>query len=147
MRNGDLSNEVVPKILLVFEGALGMILQSDRRKFDRYIAKGRWQEAVALWHINPKMALKIWDVTRRLSMNLEIVTFQGPVEFGRELEIRLQDEEDLPVSRVWATTVTLLSRKIAYMPDLMRIYDPNPERQLTWGGKGQIITTEDQLGS
>ena len=147
MRNGDLSNEVVPRIVLVFEGALGFIHDEDRKKFNRYLSRKHWEEAAALWLINPLMAARIWYLTRHQSMTLDVVTFAGPKEFGEALEVHLQYVEELPVGRVWATRVELLARKIAYMPDLMKIYDPNPERWLTWGGKGQLIANPNELGS
>jgi hypothetical protein len=137
----------VPKIVLVFEGALGFIDRNDRRKFDRQIRRKRWHEAAELWVLHPLMMQKIWDVAKRLSLTLEVVTFAGPQEFGEALEYRLQDTEELPVHRVWATRPELLARKIAYMPDLAAIYDPDAARWLTWGGKGRIITDVNQLGA
>lgn len=146
MRNGDLSNEVVPRLVLVFEGALGFMPTEDWQKFDRSIRRKRWDDAAALWQINPLMAVRLWDITMRLSFTVDIVTFAGPEPFGEALEYRLQDVEDLPVGRAWATRPGLLARKIAYMPDLFRVYDPDPTRVLTWGGKGRIITRADEVG-
>ena len=147
MLRGDLSSEVVPRLLLVFEGTLGFIDAKDRKKFDRYISRKHWTEAAELWLINPGMAAQIWYLVRHKSLTIDLVTFAGPKEFGEALAYRIQDIEELPVHQVWATRVELLARKIAYMPDLMKVYDPDPERWLTWGGKGYRITSAHELGS
>lgn len=147
MRFGDLSNEVVPRIVLVFEGALGVITAEERRKFDKDIQRERWMEATRHWVLHEQMMLKIWDITRRQGMNLDVVTFAGPEEFGEALAYRLQEVEDLPIRQVWATRVEVLARKIAYMQDLAKIYDPDRSRFLTWGGKGYHLTDINQLGS
>lgn len=147
MRGGDLSNEVVPRAVLVFEGALGFIDRNDQRAFGRAIRRKRWDDAAECWQLFDLMVTRIWYVATRLSVTLDVVTFAGPPEFGEALERRLQDAEELPVHRVWATTVELLCRKIAYMPDLAVIYDPEPSRQFTWGAKGRILTDINQLGA
>jgi hypothetical protein len=147
LRGGDLSNESVPKIVLVFEGALGFIDRKDQGKCARYIHRKRWREAADMWILNELMMQRIWYATRHLSQTIEVVTFAGPEEFGEALEFRLQDEEELPVHRVWATRPELLARKLTYMPDLAVVYDPDPARWLTWGPKGRILTDPNQLGA
>jgi hypothetical protein len=147
LKNGDLSNEVVPRIVLVFEGALGYISRENRKKFDKYIARERWYEAAGCWEIHDQVAQRIWYLVRHRSLTLDIVIFAGPEEFGAALEIRIKDFEELPVHNVWATRTELLARKIAYMPDLLCVYDPNPERWLTWGSKGRPITRAEDLGA
>ena len=147
MRNGDLSNEVVPRIVLVFEGALGFLRDTDRKAFNRHLSRERWFEAASMWLISDLVAARIWYITKYLSVTLDVVTFEGSPEFGEALEIRLQDFEELPIHHVWATRTELLARKIAYMPDLQCIYDPNPERWLTWGAKGRPITRPEDLGA
>lgn len=146
MRGGDLSNEVVPRVVCVFEGSLGFIDRKGQREFDRAIRRKRWDDAAECWQLFDLMAARIWYVAARLSVTLDVVTFAGPPEFGEALERRLQDVEELPIHHVWATTVELLSRKIAYMPDLAVIYDPDASRQFTWGGKGRVLTDVNQLG-
>lgn len=144
MQNGDLSNSVTPRILLVFEGALGYLEKDDGRGFSRAIRRGQWGDAVNLWKLHQLTAQKIWDVTVRQSIGIEIVTFFG-AEFGGALEYRLQVDDDLPVRGVMATTPDRLARKIAYMPSLAAVYDPDPSRWLTYGGKGRHLTDPNQL--
>lgn len=148
MRHGDLSNEVVPRLVLVFEGALGFISLENRRKFDRDIRREHWDDAASRWEINPLMAAKIWDVTRRLSFTLDVVTFasESPAYEGA-LYRRLDIHEELPIHGVIATTEVKFERRIAHTPDLARVYDPEAMRSMRWGGKGYHITDVNQLGA
>lgn len=74
-------------------------------------------------------------------------TTGGRTQEAERLGRRLQDQEELPVRHVWATRPELLARKIAYMADLARVYDPDASRWLTWGGKGSHLTDVNQLGA
>lgn len=147
MRNGDLSNEVQPHAVLVFEGALGAIDRIRQGIFDRSVKRKRWDLAAEAWILNPLMMQRIWYVVMRLNVTLEVVTFAGPPEFGEALEYRLQEEEELPVRRVWATRPELLARKIGYQQDLAVIYDPDETRWATWGSKGRVLRDINDLGT
>lgn len=147
MKHGDLSNEVVPRLLLVFEGALGVISASDRRAFDKDIKRQHWHAAAERWTIVEPMAMRIWYLARHLGHTLDVVTFAGPEPFGEELAYRLQEVEELPVNHVYATEERKLARKITYMPDVAKVYDPEPRRWLTWGSKGYHLTNPNQLGT
>ncbi len=148
MKHNDLSSQVVPRLALVFEGALGFADRAALRQFEKDLKRKHLDWAASRWVLDPTMMLKIWDVTKRLSFNLDIVTFlaDGSEFFGEALAIRLQDVYDLPIHGVIATTEDKLSRKIAYMPDLAKIYDPDRLRSLRWGSKGYHLTDLNQLG-
>ncbi len=148
MKDGDLSAAVVPRLCLVFENGLGNIYEPEMRAFEKDLRKKNWMQAAFRWNIDPLMAQKVWDVTRRLSMNLDVVTFlsHSPA-FEEALTYRLQDAEELPVRHVIATTEELFERKIAYMADLSVVYDPEAMRSMRWGSKGRHITNANQLGS
>lgn len=143
MKDGDLSNKVAPRLLLVFEGALGFC--NDDRKYRKLAGKGKWENALEYWVINPLMANRILWLYFKKDVNTEVVTFISE-EFADELTTRL-DVEGIPIHRVWYTTPAALARRIAYMPDLAAVYDPEPTRWLTYGSKGVYITDTNQLGS
>lgn len=131
--NNDLSNKVSPRILLVAEGAL--IFQRSKK------GKTIRQQ----WVIYDMMVRRILWLFHQKDIGIEIVTYLGD-EFAEELAEWL-DDEMVPVARVWSTTPQRLQRNIAYMPDLAYVYDPDPERWLTYGGKGCFIQDINQLGN
>jgi hypothetical protein len=142
MKYGDLSSRISPRLLLVAEGAL--IGLADDKQYDKWVARNRWDKAMDCWFINEMMARQILYLYWKKDINIELVTFVSE-EFCRELRQRM-DREQLPVSNVWYTTPTLLARRIAYMPDLAYVYDPDPDRWLLYGSKGRYIQKETQLG-
>lgn len=144
MKNNDLSDSVIPCILLVFEGSLGILEKENKKEFYRAFTRGWWDQAVSCFTFHDLMSAKIWAVHARKGVAIEVVTFIG-VEFGDALAQRI-DAENLPVRRTWGTTVPQLARKIAYMPDLAAIYDPDPQHQFTWGHKGCVLQAVNQFG-
>lgn len=142
MRFGDISNKVSPRILLVFEGALGLC--TDTHKLDKALAKGKVMTAVKLFELN-QLALHVLDYLYwKKDINIEVVTFLGE-EFAEELAALL-DERSVPVHRVWSSTPDALARRIAYMPDLAVVYDPEPARWLAYGAKGRYLQDVRQIG-
>lgn len=147
MEKGDLGNEEVPRLLIVFEGAVGYLADDDAVKaHDKAVSKGHWDDALAQYTLFGLMLQKIWDLTFRSTVTIEVVTFTGP-EFADLLAARLNDE-DVPVHKVWATTPGALARKLPYMPAVFAVYDADAAHVLTYpAGKGRYLTDVNQLGS
>lgn len=144
MKGGDLDNAVVPRIILVFEGALGFLPDSAVKDYEKAVKKQRWDDAIALWEFDEHMMRKIWDLTYRKSVTVEIVTFISQ-PFADVLAARL-DEEDMPIRRVWYSTPARLSRQLAHMIDVSTVYDPDETHMFTYGAKGRVINDPNQLG-
>jgi hypothetical protein len=136
VQHGNLSNVVVPRLVVVYEGALGF-LPEDR--VDRY-------NAARLWDFDDLMMRKIIDVTyARASYQVELVTYAGPDEFAAEVYERC-GEEGLPVSRVTSSTAEVMARRLAYAQDIACVYDANRETAYMYGQKGRLLTSVHQLG-
>jgi hypothetical protein len=145
MLNGNLSNAVVPRLVLVFEGALGFLPEEKVQEYNLLGTIGKWGDAVACWDFRDLMCRKIWDVTYRLSFQLEVVTYVGPKEFADALQARF-DEESLPVSRTVASTPERMARRLAYAPDIAMVYDANRQHAFTYGSKGRYLRSVHELG-
>lgn len=146
MLNGDLSSKVTPRVLLVFEGALGFIDGNRIRTFDEYASHGDWHEAWCQWEINKLLARKIWDVEFRQGIRFTLVTYIWDTEECAAGLEELMDDLNLPVQGVIATEPEKLSREIAYMPDVVRIYDGNRETSGMYGAKGVYLKDWMELG-
>lgn len=143
MQNGNLSNIVQPRVLLVFEGALGHISDDLINEFNKLASNGAWFDAWKTWHINELMAAKIWDVIKRQFIQVEIVTFAIPEDAGDEARLGLQsflDFHNLPISGVHIMSPKRLARELAYMPDVAMVYDANPDTWAMFGRKGYALT-------
>lgn len=144
MKNNDLDNSVIPCLLLVFEGALGILEKENEKEYYKAMKHGWRDEAVACWTFHELMMAKIWDTSARKGHAIEVITFIGE-EFATALARRI-DIENLPVRRTWYTTPAKLARKIAYMTDLAAVYDPDPAHQFTYGSKGRVLQAVNQFG-
>lgn len=139
MEHGNLSNSVTPRVLLVFEGSLGFIDGQKMGAFDEHASKGDWLAAWRQWDINKVLARRIWDIQSRQGIRVSVVTYIDDSEacaLGLE---DLMDSLNLPTQDVTATTAEKLSREIAYMPDVARIYDANRETAFMYGHKGVYL--------
>lgn len=142
MKGNDLSNVVVPRDVLVWEGLLGVIPDVKIAKMEqKFRAKRKWTEAVGCYEVNELLARKIWDLTFRFNIELELLTYHGP-RFAEALEARM-DAESMPFRRVWSEEPNLLARRLSTMIDIRTIYDPFPDHQFLYGSKGRIISPDN----
>ena len=138
MEKGDISNYVEPRLIVVFEGLLGILPIEKEKRANVLSRLGQWKRVVDLYVINDMLARHIWDQTRRHSRQVDVVTYKG-VQFSEAVSAKL-DDEMLPIGRVWHTEPHLLARSIAWRPDIAAIYDPDPQHQLTYGSKGRLLS-------
>lgn len=145
MLYGDLSNVVVPRLVLVFEGALGFLPPDRVEDYNKLGSRGAWDQAARCWDLHDLMMRKIRDVTIRQNFQLEVVTYAGPPEFAQSLQ-ELFEEEGLVISRVLSSTAVRMARRLAYAPDIAYVYDTDPQHVMMYGGKGRHLTSVHQLG-
>jgi hypothetical protein len=141
MERGNISNEVSPRLVIAFEGMLGLlpdkpdsrVVELMRRQFGSKSAQVK--RAINSYTINEQLAHVIWDTTWRYKYSVDVVTYLGE-EFAEALTERL-DTEGLPIGRVWADDPKKLARRIAHMPDVAAIFDN--ENHLMFGSKGRTL--------
>jgi hypothetical protein len=146
MRNNDLDDTPVPRILLVFEGALGFLDAENDAKFQKFMGSKYYDQAADLFEVNDLMSSQIMSVARYQSFTMDLITYLGDAEWALALADRLKDE-DLPMRRVVAIRPDVLARKLPTMPDVVRVYDPWPEHNGLFSPTvGRYITRADQFG-
>lgn len=139
MQGNDLSNQVVPRLVVVWEHLLGLLpSKTDEAKVSTYLRLKRWKRAVGVYQINEPLAHRIWDVSFRLNFSVDVITWLGP-QFCDALRERL-DDEDLPIHHVTYSTPNVYARKLAYMPYVAAIYTPDEKHQFLFGSKGRVIS-------
>lgn len=147
MKNGELSNKQVPHVLLVFEGTLGHLDKDDLIPFRRYLHKKRYTDAAYLWQFFDLACRAVCDLVYRNDVLLEVITFiSAEEEYLSTLEYRIQEEEDLPVRKVWATRPEKLARMLSYMPEVAAVYTPSAEHASMLGAKGVHVTRVSDIG-
>lgn len=144
MQHGDLSNVVTPRLVVVFEGAVGFLMDEYDKKYQKALKKEKWWEAIAYWKLNDKMLGRLWYLFAKKSVVIDICTWMGD---GMAAAIEdVLNFSNVPVQSVWASTPDILARSLAYTPDIALVYDPDPDHVFTYGGKGRLLTDVNQIG-
>lgn len=140
MQGNDLSNEISPVLIVIFEGLIGLLPEAkDRLRYDRAMNRGRYREAAEAFHINRRMVDAIWDVVWNKAHRVEAVTFL-PAELTNHLFTRME-LHDIPIGRLEVARDTHhFSRELNYRPWVAAIYDADPAHRFLWGGRGRITS-------
>lgn len=145
MRGNDLGNTPVPRLVIVFENAVGYLPEDRRDEWRRLSRARQWDDVARLFVLDQLMLRKITDLTHRFSVSVDIVTYCGPESFAEALA-RLLDRENVPVRIVFSSTPERMARRTSYEPDIRAVYDANPEHVMVYGRKGVHLTHFNQLG-
>lgn len=135
MRDNQLSDQIAPTIVVVFDDLLGVREQvpDDLRHRIKKLLLGHGER----WTISPDVEAAVSNLLWRLDANLEVVTFTAPE--GRVADL-LEAAHFPAMAR--ATTSQDLARELAYRPDIIAVYHPYPEHQFRYGPKGRYITKD-----
>lgn len=136
-----------PKFVLVFEGALGQLSPAAEPEFARRMKARDYQGAVALWQLDDLVIRILWDRVWRYSQAWYVVTYlSGDDGFAQALGTRLEAEE-IPSRQVWASEPGHFARRLVTMPDIIRVYDPDPGRAGIYSPvTGRLLTDPRQIG-
>lgn len=142
MQRGQLDNKSMPRMIVVFEGAIGVLPEANAKRHGKYIAKRQWWRAVDCYEIIEGYTKKILDLGWRLNYNINIVTWMSE-EAAEAIEDKLSF---LPVRGCFYSSPQQLAMDLPFNPEIIRIYDPDPAHVFTYGGKGVVLTSPHQLG-
>lgn len=144
MRGGTLDNKVLPRIVVVFDGSLGYVPTELAEQFNiHYILRER-EHAVSLMRLDKLMTAKLLDITRRLEINVDLVTWMEP-EYA-DLISDMMNSYSIPVRSCFPSSPQELARDLAYNPDIVAVYDPDPANMFVYGSKGIYLQNPNQIG-
>lgn len=136
MQGGDISNEVAPRIIFIFEDTIGAIAAPDQRRHDRYVRRGRYRRAARMWELSKHAVRVLHDLERRSPYNVDIATYLDPDE-AEHIEDRLESIA-LPFGHFLVTNTEEMARVIVNQPQVAAVFDGNRARQFAYGGKGRV---------
>lgn len=146
-RKGQGLDRIPPKHVLVFEGALGLLDPLAEPEFRRRMKTRDYDGALDLWQLSDLVIRVIWDRVFRYSQIWYVVTYlSDDSDLARALAAKI-DREVIPVSLVWAQDPAVFARHLITMPDIIRVYDPDPGRAGLYSpATGRLLTDARQLG-
>ncbi|MFI6495915.1 hypothetical protein [Nonomuraea typhae] len=147
MQKGDISSEIVPRILIEFEGLLAHPQEQVPEPggfLDRVFV--RVKKPKIAWDLDDLVVKVMWDLTWRFSQEIDVITKQGEV-FARDLADRLEVEQ-VPARRIWDYQPRRLARQLASMPYIAAVYTGEREHAMLYGSRGRLVTpaTITQIG-
>jgi hypothetical protein len=137
MQNGDISNQVAPRIVLVFENLLGSIPKEKTRKHYWAMKRHAWTAAANCWDLDKWTLAKMWDLTYRHKASIDVVTYLREEE-AEKIYTRL-DARGYPIANWWVTDLDGCLHDIITNPSVMAIVDATPGRAWTYGRKGASL--------
>ena len=144
MKNGDLSNQPAPRLIVVYEGALAYLPEDRVKEYEKALKKKDYKKVAALFRFNSAMLDKILYLSFKKNYNISVVTW-FPEEVVGEIEEALATLS-IPVRSVFSSSPDDLARLLPYNPDVVCVYDPVPEHILKYGSKGFVLTDANDLG-
>lgn len=143
MRKGELSNQPLPKVYVVFEDLIGSLVSpKDRLSFQVLMKRKKWEEAINLFTLSTSSSQGIMNLHWNHSFRVDVVTFLDK-NLVPAIRQRL-DSRNLLFGDVVYYDVPELLATMTMDPSILTIFDPEPSRVLTWGSRGRYCT-KDQL--
>jgi hypothetical protein len=141
LRRGELSNQVLPRVYVVFENLIGVLPDTKTRALEAVARKRKkWQQAVDYYELSVKTTQGIRDLHRR-DIRIDVITFVDP-NFVDPIRNKL-DSRNMFFGGIHYFTVESLLDDLKYDPSILRVFDPDPKHVLTWGSKGRTVTPMD----
>lgn len=143
MMKGELSNTVLPRVYIVFEGLVGVLPDTKSKALEALHRKRKqWDKAANQYVLTPNTSQGMRDMYWRYNFRVDILTFHG-ADFADAVRDRL-DQRNLLFGDVVSFEEQELLHELTYDRSILAVLDPAPERMLRWGSKGRHVTP-DQL--
>lgn len=141
MLKGNLSNDVLPRVYVVFEGLLGTLPDTKTKGLETLARKRKkWDKAIEYYQLNVQTTRGMRDLYWRHRFRVDIITFIDP-SCVSPIREKLDSRNILFGNVHYYTTDELLS-DLTYDQGVLAVLDPEPSRQLLWGSKGRYCAPE-----
>lgn len=141
MRHGELSNEVLPRVLIVFENLIGLLPDSKTKALEALARKRKkWTQAADYYQLNINTSQGIRDLYWRQHFRVDVITFIDP-GFVSAIRDKL-DSRSMLFGDVHYYDTEMLLADLTYDPAIIAVLDPDPKHKLLWGSKGRYCSAE-----
>lgn len=131
MQNGDLSNEISPRVYVVFEGTIARPRHEQSRSLRRKLLGTRLSD----YETDPVVTMHLWDIWHRMGVRFDTVTFAFA---AGEVQRMIDEDENLPVNTAYAfPSRDDFAKQLAFMPWVTHVVDH--ERPLAYGSRASTL--------
>jgi len=142
MRRGELSSERLPRVLIVFEGLVGILPDSKSRGLEMLARKRKkWEQAAGYYRLNVPTSGGLRDLYWRHHYRVDIVTFIDP-DFVDPVRNRLDSRNLLFGDVHYYPDPVELAHDIIYDRSILGVLDPSPSHALSYGSRGRYCPPE-----
>ena len=140
MRRGELSNEVLPRVYLVFEGLLGILPDAKTRTLEAVARKRKkWEQAAGYYQLNIPTSGGMRDLYWRHRFRVDVITFIDPA-FVSPVRNRLDSRNLLFGDVHYYESPQHLALDMVYDQSILGVLDPDPKNALAYGSKGRYCS-------
>ena len=140
MEGNDLSNEIAPKLVFVFDGLVGRVPDEDARLAEKYRKRRKWDLLARVYEVDTQMGAHLWDIVWRSRFSFDIVSFESADERWRDSLERLLDRANVPYSRLETyDDPNDFAQHMVYAPNILRVYHGRSDWWAKFGDKGDLI--------
>lgn len=137
MRRGELSNEVLPRVYIVFEGLIGILPDAKVRTLEALARKRKkWEQAVQYYQLNLPTQGGMKDLYWRHRFRVDVITFIDP-SFVSPVRDRLDSKNLLFGGVHYYSSPQELAQDMVYDQSILGVLDPDPKHALAYGSKGR----------
>jgi hypothetical protein len=141
MLRGELSNETLPRVYIVFENLIGLLPDTKSKvAYNLAVKRKKWEQAIEYFQLNIQTSQGMRDLYWRRNFRVDVITFIDPA-FVSAIRDKL-DGRNLLFGDVHYYDTEMLLADLTYDPAVLAVLDPDPKRQLTWGSKGRYCSSE-----
>lgn len=141
MQKGDLSNETLPRVYVVFENLIGLLPSAKDRIAEQLARKRKkWEQAADYYQLNINTSQGIRDLYWVRRFRVDVITFIDPA-FVSAIRDKL-DSRNLLFGGIHYFDKDMLLADLKFDPAVIAVLDPDPQRVLTWGSKGKYCNSD-----
>lgn len=142
MRRGELSSERLPRVLIVFEGLVGILPDVKTTALEALARKRkRWEQAAGYYRLNIPTSGGMRDLYWRHNHRVDVITFIDPA-FVSPIRDRLDSRNLLFGDVHYYADPVELSQDLTYDRSILGVLDPNPSHALAYGSRGRYCSPE-----
>lgn len=144
MRKGELSNERLPRVLIIFEGLVGILPDTKTKALEALARKRKkWDVAAGYYQLNIPTTRGMRDLYWRRAFKVDIVTFIDPA-FVSAIRDRLDTRNLLFGDVEYYPNASELAHDMTYDQSILGVLDSDPAHALAYGSRGRYCSP-DQL--